>query len=313
MMLKKPKFWDKEKSVISIILYPFTLIVLIILLLKKKLVKAKKFNIPIICIGNIYIGGTGKTPTSIYVGNELKKLNQKPVILRKFYRNHDDEHSLIKKYHEDLILTNSREEGILTAQKKNFDSVILDDGFQDYTIKKDLNIICFNHNQLIGNGMILPSGPLRESLSSLKRADIVLINGDRNEKFEDKILKINKKIEFFYSHYAPMNIFEFKNKKLMAIAGIGNPDNFFQLLEKNNLEIEKKIIYPDHYNFKKNEFEDLVRNAEDENCQIVMTEKDFLRIKKFNLNNIGFLKVSLKLDNKEKFLNRISELYDKNN
>ena len=123
--------------------------------------------------------------------------------------------------------------------------------------------------------MILPSGPLRESLSSLKRADIVLINGDRNEKFEDKILKINKKIEFFYSHYAPMNIFEFKNKKLMAIAGIGNPDNFFQLLEKNNLEIEKKIIYPDHYNFKKNEFEDLVRNAEDENCQIVMTEKDF--------------------------------------
>ena len=85
---------------------------------KKKLVKAKKFNIPIICIGNIYIGGTERTPTSIYVGNELKKLNRKPVILRKFYRNHDDEHSLIKKYHEDLILTNSREEGILTAQKK---------------------------------------------------------------------------------------------------------------------------------------------------------------------------------------------------
>ena len=72
---------------------------------------------------------------------------------------------------------------------KNFDSIIMDDGFQDYSIRKDLNIICFNNNQLIGNGMILPAGPLREGLSSLKRADIIIINGTKNKDFEEKVLK----------------------------------------------------------------------------------------------------------------------------
>ena len=100
---------------------------------------------------------------------------------------------------------------------------------------------------------------------------------------------------------------------MIAIAGIGNPENFFDILEKNNLNIEKKIIFPDHYEFAKNEIENIIGDAEKKDCQIVMTEKDYFKINNFNLNNIGFLKVSLKLDNKEKFLDRISELYDKNN
>ena len=106
-----------------------------------------------------------------------------------------------------------------------YDSVILDDGFQDYSIKKDLNILCFNKNQLIGNGLLLPSGPLREGLNSLERADIIIINGEKDSEFE-KILKINKNLEIYYSIYNPVNLNEFKNKELLAIAGIGNPENF---------------------------------------------------------------------------------------
>ena len=117
---------------------------------------------------------------------------------------------------------------------------ILDDGFQDYNIRKDLNIICFHQTQKVGNGLVLPSRPLRENLNALKNAQIVVINGDVDENFEKKILNINKNLSIFYTKYVPINIERFKNKKLFAIAGIGNPENFFQILSNNNLEVSKK-------------------------------------------------------------------------
>ena len=309
MILKKPKYWDKKIGIISILLFPITIIVLITNFLKKKLTIAKKFNIPIICIGNIYVGGTGKTPTSIFLGNELKKLGRNPAILRKFYDAHADEYNLIKKYFNNLILNKSRLEGI-KSEMHNFDSIILDDGFQDYTIKKNLNIICFNQNQMVGNGMVLPSGPLRESIYSLKRANIILINGEKNIKFENKILEINKNLEFFYSTYKPINLDEFKNKKLLAIAGIGNPENFFNLIEKNNLKIDEKIIFPDHYKITKTEMQKILKKAEIKNYQIIMTEKDFFKIEKYKLKNIKYLKILLEINEHEKFLKRINDLYD---
>ena len=309
MILNKPKYWDKKIGIISILLFPITIIVLITNFFKKKLTIAKKFNIPIICIGNIYVGGTGKTPTSIFLGNELKKLGRNPAILRKFYDTHADEYNLIKKYFNSLILNKSRLEGI-KSEMHNFDSIILDDGFQDYTIKKNLNIICFNQNQMIGNGMVLPSGPLRESIYSLKRANIILINGERNIKFEDRIFKINKNLEFFYSTYKPINLGEFKNKKLLAIAGIGNPENFFNLIENNDLRIDEKIIFPDHYKISKTEMQKILKEAEVKDYQIIMTEKDFFKIEKYKLKNIKYLKILLEINEHEKFLKRINDLYD---
>ena len=96
MILNKPTFWDNRIGIISIILVPFSLIIVFINFLKK-LIQPKKFNIPIICVGNIYLGGTGKTPTSILLANELKKLGHNPAILRKYYKSHLDEHRLIEK------------------------------------------------------------------------------------------------------------------------------------------------------------------------------------------------------------------------
>ena len=186
----------------------------------------------------------------------------------------------------------------------------MDDGLQDYRIKKSLSIVCFNQNQLIGNGLVLPSGPLRESLSSLKNANIVIINGKNNLSFEEKILKINKDLNIFYSSYKPINIDQFKNKKLFAIAGIGSPENFFQLLEENNLTIKKKRIFPDHYKFSKIEIQNIVNEAKIDNCQIIMTEKDYYKIKDFKIEGIEYLKVSIEIENIEKILKLIEEIYD---
>ena len=301
MKVNKPKFWNRPIGIFSLLLLPFSLITVIIIYIKKKLTNTQKFNIPIVCVGNIYLGGTGKTPLSIMLANELSEAGKKPVILRKYYKSHKDEYNLIKKNFKNLIVCKKRAHGLIEAEKLNYDVAILDDGFQDYTIRKDLNIICFNGNQLTGNGLVLPSGPLRENLSSLKQADIVMINGNKNAYFEKKILKINKDINIFYSNYKPININTFKNKKLCAIAGIGNPENFFELILENNLNIEKKIIFTDHYEIEKNEIQSILDQAEKNDQQIIMTEKDFFKVENYNLKKIDYLKITLEIEEKINF------------
>ena len=307
MMLFKPKFWDKKIGIISILLFPLSLITILITYFKKKLIKKETFTTPIICVGNIYIGGTGKTPTSILLANEIDKLDKKPVIVRKFYKSHFDEHELIKNNFKDFVLNKNRFEALKKLEKSDFDVVILDDGLQDYKIKKKLSIVCFNQNQLIGNGLVIPSGPLRENLNALKDVELVMINGKKNKDFEDKILSINAKIKIFYSYYKPINLENFKKKKFFALAGIGNPQNFFDLVKENHLEVKKKFIYPDHYRFAKEEIENILKEAENENAEIIMTEKDYYKIKDFKLKKINFLKVSLEIHQKEEFLKFIKK------
>ena len=310
MMFNKPRFWREKNSLIALILLPFSFLVILIILIKRLLTKSIKFNIPIICIGNIYIGGTGKTPSSILIANELKKLGRNPAIVCKFYRSHQDEYQLIKKYFQNLIIEKDRTLAINGAEKGKFDSVILDDGFQDYKIKKNLNIICFNQNQLVGNGLVIPAGPLRESLNSLKEVDLILINGGKNLDFEKKILEINSNLEIFYCDYKIVNIDKFKNNKVLALAGIGNPDNFFKILVENGIEIKKKISFPDHYDFKKDEIDKIIQEADHLNLKIIVPEKNFMKLKYFNTQKIHFLKVELEIKNKEKFFKRILKIYD---
>ena len=307
MMLFKPKFWDKKIGLFSTLLFPFSLITIFIVFLKKKLINKYTFKTPVICIGNIYIGGTGKTPASILFANEITKLHRKPVIIRKYYKSHYDEHELIKNNFKDFILSKNRFEAIKKVDKSEFDVVILDDGLQDYKIKKNLSIVCFNENQLIGNGLVLPSGPLRENLSALKDVEVVLINGKKNKSFEEKIYNINRNLKIFYSYYKPLNLEDFKSKKLFALAGIGNPNNFFRIIEENNLEIEKKFIFPDHYKFSKSEIQNIIQEAESKNAEIIMTEKDYFKIRDFNLKKLNFLKVSLKIQNKEELIRIIEK------
>ena len=307
--LIKPKFWDRKKfSFTSCLIYPFSLITLIIVFIKKKFSRSRNFKVPIICVGNIYIGGTGKTPTAIFLNEELSNYGIKSAILRKYYKSHLDEHNLIKNKTKNLIINKNRSAGVVEAEKKGFDLVILDDGLQDYNIKKNLKVVCFNSYQLIGNGLVIPAGPLRENFTSLKDSDIVLINGRKDLKFEEKIHKVNKKLEIYYSFYKPININEFKNHKLLALAGIANPENFFKLLEEHKLKIEQKLIFSDHYRFTKEEIQNIIMIANQKKLKIIMTEKDYFKINKFGLREINYLKVDLVIENKEKFLNQIKEI-----
>ena len=308
MKLIKPKFWD-HKNLISLSLFPLSLIIQLFIFFKKKFTKVSNFKIPIVCIGNIYIGGTGKTPLSILVSKELSKIGKKPAIIRKYYKDHKDEHSLIKENFNYLILNSNRIGAIQEAESKNFDVAILDDGFQDCKIKKNLSIICFNSN-FEGNGFVIPAGPLRENLSSIKNAQIMIINGDKNLKFEKKILDINNNIDIYYSEYKAINYDKFNQKELLVITGIGNPENFLELLNNHNLKIAKKYIYPDHYNFSKEELDNFISEAKKNGYQIICTEKDFHRIKVYDIKEIDYLKEELVLEKKERLIKKIQSIYD---
>lgn len=308
MKILKPNFWNRKNNIVSYFLFPFSCIYQLLFFLKKKLTSELSFKIPVICIGNLYVGGTGKTPLSILIAKELIINKKKPAIIKKYYPEHSDEHNLINAKLDSLFLHKKRTKALEEAINRDCNFAILDDGFQDYSIKKDLNILCFNSEQSIGNGMIIPSGPLREKLSSIKKSKIVVINGNKNQSFENEIKNISKTVKILYSKYIPTNIEKFKNKSLFAFAGIGNPSNFFNLLTDNQLKIKKKIEFPDHYEFKKIEIQKMLNVAEKEGLQLITTEKDYFRIKKFQFENINFLKVKLEIEKKDELINYILKL-----
>jgi tetraacyldisaccharide 4'-kinase len=301
MKIFKPKFWSKKNNLISFFLFPFSLFFQLLIILKNSITKKEKFSLKVICIGNIYLGGTGKTPLSLAVVEILKKLNKNAAIIKKNYKKHEDEFKLIESKQVTLFINSSRALAIKEAVINKFDCVVLDDGFQDSSINKNLNIICFNEKQLIGNGMTLPSGPLREPFSSLKKCQIVVINGNTNNEFEKKIKNISNYISIYYSNYLPTNIEQFKDQNLLAFAGTGNPENFFNLLEKNGLKIIKKISFPDHYNYSLNELNELINFSLNNNLKLITTEKDFFRIKHYKLTQIQYLEVKLEIENKACF------------
>ena len=301
MKIFKPKFWQKKNSLLSFFLLPLAIFFQFLIAINNILKKKEKFTIPIICVGNIYLGGTGKTPLCIEVAKILKKSKKKVAIIRKFYKSHEDEFKLIESKNIKLFTDLSRATAIKKAELENFDIVILDDGFQDSSIEKKLNIICFNEKQLAGNEMTIPSGPLREPLTSLKNSQIIVINGNVNQDFEDKIKTISNKISIYYSEYILSDFSQFIGQNLIVFAGIGNPTNFFDLLDKNNLKILKKISFPDHYNYSIKELNNLVDYSIKNNLKIITTEKDYKRIEGYKLPEIQYLSVELKIKNKDRF------------
>ena len=304
----KPKFWDKNQiSFFSVLLFPVSLLIKFLSFFKRLLTKTNQSSIPIICVGNIYLGGTGKTPLCIEIFLILKNLNMNPVFVRKKYDSFQDETDLQKQVGP-VYQSNKRIEAVKEALQNKANVAILDDGFQDFSINKNLSIVCFNKEQWIGNGLTIPSGPLREDLSALKRANCVVINGKKNRDIENKIFSKNKEIKIFYAKYRAQNINEFKNKKVIAFAGIGNPDNFFNLLKDNKIDVVEEIKFPDHHKYSEETLENLINKTKEDNTILLTTEKDFFRIEENYKKNIKYLKIMVEMENKNQFIEEIKKI-----
>ena len=305
MKLKKPKFWDNPKlSIWSILFFPFSLIYFFLSYIKQ-LKRSKKFHVPVVCVGNIYLGGTGKTPLAKEIFKITRSLGKNPAFVKKYYDYLEDEIKMLEGMGK-TFAAKERAEGIELLIKNNNNIAILDDGFQDSSIRKNFSILCFNQKQWIGNGFLIPSGPLRERLSSIKRADCIVINGDKDNIIENQINEI-KQLKIFYTKYKPKNLEILKDKKIFAFAGIGNPLNFFELLKKNNLQLLNYQSFPDHYNYKKKDLDNLKSKARELNALLLTTEKDYCRINNNFRKGIEKLDVDLEIDSKEEFINLIKK------
>ena len=304
MQFKKPLFWDKKSSVWKYILLPFSFIYFFLSKINFKKKHTIK-NIFSICVGNIYLGGTGKTPTCVLLKKNLEKLNIKSSFIKKYYSNQIDEQNLLKKY-GNLFVEENRLKGLINSREEGFKVAIFDDGLQDKTINYNLKIVCFNSENFIGNGNLIPSGPLREKITSIKNYDAVFLNGlnYNNTKNIDKLKKTNPNINIFETIYKIKNIESLNNSsEYLIFAGIGNPINFFNLLKDNGISVVKKIFYPDHQNYTEKDIHKIKNISLKENLKIITTEKDYCRLSKSMRENIDYIKIELSLKNESTFVN----------
>ena len=299
MKIKRPIFWD-SLNLIALLLIPFSLVIIIINFLKIFNIQ-KTFKIKTICVGNIYLGGTGKTPLTIKINNILKN-KFKTVFIKKRYKDQIDEQKVLSKYGK-LICLSFRDIALKIAQTKKYQLAILDDGLQDKTINYDIKIVCFNSSELIGNGLVLPAGPLRERISNILNYDVAFLNGEKNsEEFKKFLKKINPNLKIFKARYIPTNIKAFKlNNDYLIFSGIGNPDEFIKTLKKYKFKIKKAITYPDHYTYKNSDIKKIKDIAKNKKLKILTTEKDYNRLSNKDKKNIQYLGIELKIEKEFEF------------
>ena len=313
MYLKKPSFWDKQISILSYLLLPFTIFVRVNNFLNSKKKKYLSKKLKTICVGNIYVGGTGKTPTTIKLYDLIKKIKNASTA-KKYYLNQQDEEILLKRKTK-FLTASSRKSILKLAEKKNIEVLIFDDGLQDNQIDYNFKFVCFDGDLGIGNGLLLPAGPLRETINSLKKYDVVFIKKGNNLNNLIKLIeKHNKRIKIFITDYKVSKFSKFnRSKKYLIYSGIGNPHSFAKILKHNKVKIVDKIIFPDHHSYSNQDFNFILNKAKQNNAEIITTEKDYVKVPKELQKKIKFLKVNLIIHNEKKLIKFLKlNLNDKN-
>lgn len=310
MKLKKPYFWNLPKpNFLSYLLIPFSLPIILRNFLFKFLKKKKPFNIKTICVGNIYLGGTGKTPLTIKIYEILKGLNFKVATVKKNYSDQKDEQLLLKQK-TSLIISKKRKDAVYQGINQNFDVLVFDDGLQDISVDFNLKFVCFKSKNWIGNGQLIPAGPMREKISSLKRFDAVFLNGNsiNFKKIQTQIKKVNLNIKIFKTFYKILNIQKYNlESKYLIFSGIGNPSDFKDILLENNFNVAREMIFPDHYDYTIKDLEKIQDIAKNENLKVITTEKDFMKIPEKFKKKIDFLEIDLIIHDEEKLIELLTK------
>ncbi len=318
MNIKKPVFWDQKKiNFLTYILFPFTFIIRINNFITRFLPKKKFDQVKTICIGNIYLGGTGKTPTSLKLYQLLKAKKYSVTIGKKYYLNQKDEQILLENK-SNFISAKNRKEIIKLAIEKDHEIIIFDDGLQERMFDFDIKFVCFDSKIWLGNGHLIPSGPLRENINSLKKYDgVFLKNTNENTNLINiisEIKKINSRIKIFISKVKIKNISKFNlSDNFFIFSGIGNSTSFKEILVNNRFNIIREKIFPDHYEYKDNDLYKILEISKKNNLKIITTEKDYIKIPNHLKNEINFVEIDLKIDEEEKLIKFIETKLNETN
>ncbi len=296
MNKKTPSFWYRKRGIKSWLLFPFSILYLCGRKIDVIFSKEKNPAIPVICIGNVTAGGSGKTPCAIAIMKIVKKYNiaKNPCFVTRGYKGGDE--AVILQKEANTIISSDRYDAIKKAKNEGHDLVIMDDGFQNMSVKKDISLLVVDAKYMFGNEMLIPAGPLREPIKdAMERTNAIILVGDNKKIKETEKIVINSKIKTITN--LP------KDNDYMAFCGIAMPDKFFDLLEKCGYKIVDKRSYPDHYQYSENDINILIKEAENKGFKLITTEKDYVKIAEKYKNKICYLPIVLEFDNEEIIVN----------
>jgi tetraacyldisaccharide 4'-kinase len=303
--MRAPDFWDRTDFLSRLamdVLSPLGALYGASVRYKAEKATPYRVRVPVICIGNISAGGTGKTPVAIAVADAIIARGRNPffltrgyggklkgpVVVSKSHRASDvgDEPLLLSRKASTVVARN-RAEGAELAAERGADVIIMDDGHQNFSIAKDLSLIVVDGARGFGNGLVLPAGPLREPVSQgLARADAVILSGDGNPAlpaFDGLVLR---------AHIGPAATTSWRGQRVMAFAGIGRPEKFFASLNALGADLVGATRFADHHVYTSKEIAALKAKARAAKALLVTTEKDFARLSEVEREDIAVLPIS---------------------
>jgi tetraacyldisaccharide 4'-kinase len=305
MPLTPPKFWDQPKTCFSYLLEPLSWLYRTGAALHKFFQRPYRASVPVVSIGNLVLGGAGKTPVTIALAQKLQIMGFTPHIISRGYggfitgpiqvnlTHHEshqvgDEPLLLAKYAPTWV-SKRRQAAVNLAIESGADILLLDDAHQNYTLEKDLSFVVINSVQGLGNGRVFPAGPLRQPLKSgLKNTTAVVFITQNNDPLPD----------YLRSHSCPViraRVIPIDPKPcaVIAFAGIGHPEKFRQTLLEAGYEIKAFLPFPDHYPYKDEDLRTLRMRARAERACLITTEKDAMRIPPTSREDVLVLSMKL--------------------
>ena len=315
--MQAPKFWYRSRSWQSVLLSPLGTLYAWATARRQKNAHLTRVDIPVVCIGNLNVGGTGKTPTTIAIaqmlisrgiavhivsrgyGGSLQAVTQ--VDPRVHTADETGDEPLLMAAFASTWVANERVAGARAAQNAGADVILLDDGFQDPSLIKDLSIVVVDATRGFGNGCCLPAGPLREPVHvGLKRADAVISIGgpEAQSQFWERSADQVGSIEHLTASLKPIEMgMPWAEGRYLAFAGIGDPEKFFATLRGLGAPLVRTVALDDHQKLARPMIQRLMKEAQSMNAQLVTTEKDAARLPADLRSGILSLPVRLEFDN----------------
>jgi len=297
MKIIEPRFWWNENPsiLIKLMSLPFGISLKTLIFLRNKFFKKIFLPKPVICVGNFVIGGQGKTPFVRYLRSVLEGIGRKAVVISNGYGGKIKSSKIISEIDSSIdcgdeallhakdgltVVSKKRVNALEVLDKKNFDLILLDDGLQDPSIHKDLNIVIVDTSRGIGNNLLIPFGPMRENLDfALKKTDIIILINSINQNHQSikNILKQWKGLVLNaeYETYIDEDI----NEEIIAFSGISNPEKFTYGLKNMGARVNKHFIFSDHENISEEDAKEIFEYSKFKNLRIVTTEKDLIKLK----------------------------------
>ena len=294
MPIKTPHFWT-ELSWQSVVLFPVSYIWRFGHYAQQKILNTKETEIPVICVGNLTVGGSGKTPVVITLCRFLSGIGKSTSILTRGFGGKEKgpifvstnlhqsldvgDEPLMMAHSLDVCVSRNRPLGANhILDKKKYDCIVMDDGLQNPTLKKDLNIAVFDGKFGIGNGFLLPAGPMRQKLEvGIQNIDLVIFNGKDETGLGQKI---PPHIPIFTGELQPDEeiVEKMKNRRVYGFAGIGNPSRFFKTLNNIGADLVGEAHFADHHPYTDADLTQLYEEAMQSGAELVTTQKDWMRL-----------------------------------